>query len=101
MMNYKNLKEIRKRENLSAKEVSNRIGVSYNTLMNYESGLREPSIDTLLNLSKIYKVSIDYLISGQEFNITFKNEEIESFLKISNFLLNVFLNLNTKLSFKE
>lgn len=64
MMNYKNLKEIRKRENLSAKEVSSRIGVSYNTLMNYEAGLREPSIDTLLNLSKIYKVSIDYLISG-------------------------------------
>ncbi len=79
MVNYKNLKEIRKKENLSAKEVSNRIGVSYNTLMNYESGLREPSIDILLNLSKIYKVSIDYLVSGQEFKIMLKMKKLNHF----------------------
>lgn len=101
MVNYKFLKEIRKKENLSAKEVADKIGVSYNTLMNYESGLREPSIDILVGLSTIYNVSIDYLINGKEFSYSFKDEEIKAFIKILKTLMVIFFNSNVKLKIEE
>ena len=44
----------------------------------YENGKREPSIDILLKLSKLYSVSVDYLIGNDEVvdtSIT-KNEAI-------------------------
>ena len=81
MENYKILSLIRKERNLKAKDAAKLFNADPTTLSSYERGINEPPIDTLLNLSKIYKVSIDYLISGQEFKISFKNEEIESFLK--------------------
>ena len=82
MENYKILSLIRKERNLKAKDdAAKLLNADPTTLSSYERGINEPPIDTLLNLSKIYKVSIDYLISGQEFKISFKNEEIESFLK--------------------
>ena len=73
-----NLREIRISRKLTVQEVSEVLCCSHTTYSRYESGKREPSIGTLLKLSKLYHVSVDYLIGNNEIvdtSIT-KNEAI-------------------------
>ena len=49
----------------SQAELARRIGVSTSAVGMYEQGRREPSVDTLVALSRIFGVSLDYLLSGQ------------------------------------
>lgn len=59
-----NLREIRVNRNLKVQEVSDYLCCLPSVYSRYESGKREPSIDVLLKLSKLYKVSVDYLIGN-------------------------------------
>ena len=46
---------------LSQKDAASKIGIAAKTLGNYESGVSVPRWDTLVNMSKIYKIDIDYI----------------------------------------
>ena len=63
---YKNLAEKLKSARISTgltrKQVAERIGISYAVLAHYETGEREPSLNVLYSLAKLYKVSVDYLL---------------------------------------
>ena len=61
-----NLREIRINRNLKVQEVSDYLCCLPSVYSRYESGKREPSIDVLLKLSKLYHVSVDYLIGNEE-----------------------------------
>lgn len=61
------LKEIRKKKGYSQLKVAMDICISREALSYYENGKRSPDVNTLLLLSKYFNVSIDYLITGQEF----------------------------------
>lgn len=62
-MNFANrLSELRKEYKMTQKELADRLGVARGTIGMYEIGRREPDTDTLYRLSKIFNVSIDYLI---------------------------------------
>lgn len=61
-----NLKEIRVSRRLKVQEVSDYLGCLPSVYSRYENGKREPSIDILLKLSKLYSVSVDYLIGNDE-----------------------------------
>ena len=72
------LKEARISRNFKAKEVAEYLHCMPSVYSRYESGKREPSLDILLKLSKLYGVSVDYLIDNQEaigMSIT-SNEEL-------------------------
>lgn len=56
------LKEIRTDRKLSRKQAAEFLCMPYSTYTNYESGLREPASDTLLEISNRYSVTIDYLL---------------------------------------
>lgn len=56
------LKELRTIHNLTQKEVADKINVERSTYSCYELGKTVPHINTLLALSKIYNVPLDYLI---------------------------------------
>lgn len=56
------LRELRKRNNLSQKDVAERLNVSPSIISSYETGERTPSIDNLLALSYLYRCSTDYLL---------------------------------------
>ena len=56
------LKELRILHNLTQKEVADKINVERSTYSCYELGKTVPHINTLLALSKIYNVPLDYLI---------------------------------------
>ena len=73
-----NLREIRISRKLKVQEVSDYLCCLPSVYSRYENGKREPSIDILLKLSKLYSVSVDYLIGNDEVvdtSIT-KNEAI-------------------------
>lgn len=56
------LKEIRKKRNLTLKQVGKMVGVSEPTISNYETGKREPDFDILCRLADVLEVSTDYLL---------------------------------------
>ena len=61
-----NLKEIRVSRKLKVQEVSDYLCCFPSVYSRYENGKREPSIDILLKLSKLYGVSVDCLIGNDE-----------------------------------
>lgn len=60
------LREIREEMGFSQKELAKQMGVSPTNIYNYESGRTEPNIDTLIKLSKILNVSVDYLLGIED-----------------------------------
>ena len=62
------LKEIRKKKKLSQQRVALELNVSRESLSYYENGKREPSLALIVEMSKYFNCSIDYLITGKEFN---------------------------------
>lgn len=56
------LRELRKENNLTQKKLAEIINVSEDCVHFWEKGRSEPSIIDLINLSKCFKVSIDYLV---------------------------------------
>ncbi len=61
------LKLIRKKKKLNQQKVAIDLNISREALSYYENGKREPSLNTLLLMSKYFNVSINYLITGEEF----------------------------------
>ena len=61
------LKIIRKKHNLNQQKVAMDLNMSRESLSYYENGKRCPDLETLVLLSKYLNVSIDYLITGKEF----------------------------------
>lgn len=58
------LKNLRKENNLTQKDVAERLNVSRSTIAGYETKQRQPSYEKLLVLSNIFHVTIDYLLDG-------------------------------------
>lgn len=56
--------ELRKEMNLSQEELSEMLGVSQQTISKYENGRNEPGSETLILMSKLFGVSIDYIIGN-------------------------------------
>lgn len=61
------LKKIRKSKNLNQQKVAMDLNISREALSYYENGRREPSLALLLEMSRYFNVSINYLITGEEF----------------------------------
>ena len=63
---YENLKEARIKSGLSQKEVSENIGVAKSTYSLYESGNREPNVNTIKKIADVLNVSADTLLGIDE-----------------------------------
>ena len=57
-----NLKEARLKSGLSQKDVAEKIGVAKSTYSLYESGSREPNVNTIKKIADFLKVSADSLL---------------------------------------
>ncbi|EAD4096382.1 XRE family transcriptional regulator [Listeria monocytogenes] len=62
------LKKLRKNENLTQDQLASKIGITRDTLANYETGRREPDFTTLKNIASYFEVSTDYLLGKEEFD---------------------------------
>lgn len=56
---------LRRQANMSQSELAQRLQVSPSAIGMYEQGRREPSVDTLIALARCFRVSLDYLMTGQ------------------------------------
>ena len=61
------LREIRKKKKLNQQRVALDLNITREALSHYENGRRGPSLAMLVKLSEYFDVSIDYLITGHEF----------------------------------
>ena len=61
------LKKIRKAKKLNQQKVAMDLNISRECISYYENGKREPSLALLVAMSKYFNVSINYLITGEEF----------------------------------
>lgn len=61
------LKQARKQRRLNQQKVAMDLNISREALSYYENGKREPSLSLLVAMSKYFNVSINYLITGEEF----------------------------------
>ena len=50
---------------MSQSELAQRLQVSPSAIGMYEQGRREPSVSTLIALAQCFRVSLDYLLTGQ------------------------------------
>ena len=71
-------KTARKMCNLKLNEAAKILGVSQPTLSSWESGRKSPTIDSILKMADLYKVSTDYLLGNniEKDNVKKSNEEI-------------------------
>jgi len=62
----KKLQKLRKQNNLTQEELSKKLYVSRTAVSKWESGKGYPNIESLKDISKIFKISIDELLSCDE-----------------------------------
>lgn len=58
-----NLSYLRRKREFSQEEVATCLGLTKQCIAQYENGTREPSLENLILLSRIYRVSIDELLT--------------------------------------
>lgn len=82
------LQELRKKNGYSQEELADELGVSRQAVSKWERGDASPDTDNLIALSKIYNVTLDELINGQdEYKINeneyedFKKEQYSKYVK--------------------
>ncbi len=61
----KTLLTLRKNKGLTQKDIADSLGISRQAYANYETGNREPDLNTLKQLSDIFDVSVDYLLGNE------------------------------------
>ena len=61
-MIYRRVRDLREDRDLTQKEVSQILNCSQQVYSNYELGQRDIPTDILIKLSKIYNVSVDYIL---------------------------------------
>lgn len=101
---FKNiLRELRKRNSLTQKELATALNVSEITVRSYEAGRREPSFDVIVKLEKYFDVTASYLYGNDNINIS-KDEVEEGFTRVdlpTEYLTNRLYLLNNDLIHKK
>ena len=60
------IQKIRKQNNLTQEELAEKLYVSRTAISKWESGKGYPSIDLLKQISKVFNISIDKMLSSEE-----------------------------------
>jgi PAS domain S-box-containing protein len=85
---FKNrLKTLRKEKNLTQNKLAMELNYSRSTIAQYESGIRDPSLNFLIDISNFFNVSSDYLLGRTNIRLCFQDylsEYTESILLFIN-----------------
>lgn len=72
----KKIKNMREDLNLTQFALAEKVGISQNFLGDIERGLKLPSVETLIKLSNVLKISLDSLFSDSLDNIVSEPEKV-------------------------
>lgn len=100
----KNIKELRLKNNLTQKEFADRLNVTYQAVSKWENGKNMPDIILLKEISNIFNIDIDQLLTGKK-KYTNKNLKIwliglSLLLIIIAIFVIIIINNNTNFEFK-
>lgn len=89
------LRKLRQRKGLTLKELGEKVGLKDNTISQYETGKREPKLETWIRLSKALQVPLPYLQGIKEAPalVLPKEENVQFGNKIKNIRLSLGKNL--------
>lgn len=73
-----NIRNSRKNKNMTQKELAEQLGVSHNTISDWESGNHKPAADSIMLLCKVLGVDANYMLDWEEKKAT---KNIKSKLK--------------------
>lgn len=65
----KNIKQLRLKNNMTQQQLASKLDLTKSVISAYETGLRQPSYDVLINLARYFNVSSDFLL-GIDINNT-------------------------------
>ena len=66
-MMYRRIIMLRKQAHMSQLQLAEALHISASTIGMYEQGRRSPGLDILIRMSRVFGVSLDYLITGPDF----------------------------------
>lgn len=80
------LKTLRLREDMTQAQLAQKLSLTKSVISAYETGLRLPSYDVLIQIAKIFNVTTDYLLGLErkyEFDLSgFTQAEIDALLNL-------------------
>ncbi|MFI8626366.1 helix-turn-helix domain-containing protein [Bacillus altitudinis] len=62
------LRSLREKHNLTQEQIAKKIGISRGTYAHYEINKLRPDYETLIKITDIFNVSLDFLLTGKEFD---------------------------------
>lgn len=81
-----NIRTARKDNNMTQKDLAAKIGVSHNTISDWESGSHKPDADTIMLLCKVLNVDANYMLDWEEKKASYNiKEKLRAALKENNF----------------
>lgn len=86
---HEKLQQLRKEKGWTQEELAEMLYVSRTAISKWESGRGYPSIDSLKAISKLFKVSIDDLLSGEELISLAETEQKEKTQNMRDFIFGV------------
>lgn len=90
------LKKCRKQSGLKQDEVAKELQVQRQIISYYETGTRQPNIDDIVKLAKLYNTSTDYLLGLSENQTT--NKDVKAICNYTGLNENVICELNSKVN---
>lgn len=80
------LKTLRLKEDMTQAQLAQKLQLTKSVISAYETGLRLPSYDVLIHISRIFNVSTDYLLGlerKQEIDLSgLSSEEVDALLNL-------------------
>lgn len=83
------LQQLRKQNNLTQEQLAEQLYVSRTAISKWESGKGYPNIDSLKSVSKLFSVSIDDLLSGEELISLAEDENRSNISKTFNLVFGI------------
>ena len=74
-MKITQIEYLRKREKMSQEQLADKLEISRQTISEWERGITYPSVEKLIELTKIFNVSLDFLVFGKTFKEKNLNED--------------------------
>lgn len=86
--------ELRKEKHLNQVGLGLKLNVSQKMISSYERGTHQPSVDTLIEMAKIFNVSVDYIIGNSNIKTPAEKFSKSGLTQKEIELLDIFRNLN-------
>lgn len=88
--------ELRKSKGLNQVGLGLKLNVSQKMISAYENGTHQPNIDTLIQLSDLFNVSVDYIIGKSDIKISAENLSRDKLTDLELELLDLFKTLDVE-----